>query len=493
MRLHLITCAWFLLLLTACVPVGPDYQPPQSHLPAAFTTLQETEPQHVPGDNRTRWWGLFNDPLLLQLVDQALAANQDLHIAESRIKAARARYLMTEAAADPSLAAAGLYSQSQRSDNTGSSSNTGSQDLFQAGFDADWELDIFGGQRRSIEAAAATLSASEENRRDVLISLEAEVARNYFELRGSQRRLATARNNLIAQEKTLASVEGRYGLGLVSKLEVAQTQTQKSLLAATLPALDQKIASSTGQLALLLNMQLPEIAPLLSTSTTPPDLPLYLPTGLPSDLLRRRPDIRRAERQLAAATAEIGVATADLFPRFSLSGLVGLQSSSLSDLVSSGSRFWSYGPSFNLPLFNRQKLKAAVTITEAQREEMQASYEKTVLSALIETENALIQFAREQETRGSLASAVQTGRQAVKLNEGLYSSGLTDLTDVLSSQRTQYQAEDQLIQSEQQLALSSITLYKALGGGWEIAEQTTNATSANGQEHQRTQQSDKRP
>ncbi|RPH42265.1 MAG: hypothetical protein EHM86_02795, partial [Desulfobulbaceae bacterium] len=229
MRHPLITCAWSLLLLTACVPVGPDYQPPQSHLPAAFTTLQETEPQHVPDDNRTRWWGLFNDPLLLQLVDQALAANQDLRIAESRIKAARARYLMTEAAADPYLAAAGLYSHSQRSDTTGSSSNTGNQDLFQAGFDADWELDIFGGQRRSMEAAAATLSASEENRRDVLISLEAEVARNYFELRGSQRRLVTARNNLIAQEKTLASVEGRFGLGLVSKLEVAQAQTQKSL------------------------------------------------------------------------------------------------------------------------------------------------------------------------------------------------------------------------------------------------------------------------
>lgn len=468
------------LLLAACAPVGPDYQPPASDLPDRFNTEQNAIIPPEPVETQGRWWNLFNDTLLTDLVNRALLANQDLRIAESRVKAARARYRLTSAEADPSLAATGSYSRSRRSENNGSTSSSRSdQDLFQAGFDAEWEIDFFGGRRRSVEAASATLSASEEDRRDILISLEAEVARNYFELRGSQRRLATARNNLIAQEKTLATVEGRFGLGLGSQLEVAQARTQKALLAAQIPALDKNIANSTGQLALLLNMQPAVLAPRLATPAISPQFPPFLATGLPSDLLRRRPDIRRAERELAAATAEIGVATADLFPSFSLSGLVGLQSGSLSDLISSGSRFWSFGPSFNLPLFNREKLKAALAISESQQEEMRAGYEKAVLSALIETENTLVLFSRELDTRDSLISAVQTGRQAVQLSEGLYKSGLTDLIDVLSNQRIQYQAEDQLIQSEQQLALTTIALYKALGGGWEIAEQDPSAGTIN--------------
>ena len=473
------------LLLVGCAPVGPDYQSPRPDLPARWSTEQE---QHAPApvEDTRRWWNLFNDPLLTELVTRAITANQDLRIAGSRIKAARARYRITTASSSPSLAAAAAYSHSRRSENTGSTG--GNQDLFQAGFDADWEIDLFGGQRRSVEAATATLVASEENRRDVLITLEAEVARNYFELRGSQRRLATAKDNLRTQDLTLATVQGRFRLGLGSRLEVAQAQTQKSLLAAQIPALDKKIAQSTSQLALLLNLQPAGLAPRLAQPAISPAFPLTLPAGLPSDLLRRRPDIRRAERQLAAATAEIGVATADLFPRFSLAALVGLQSSNLADLVSSGSRFWSLGPSLNLPLFNRGKLQAAVEITEAQREEMLAGYEQTVLTALVETENTLLLFSREQETRSSLAEAVQTGRQAVTLSEGLYRSGLTGLTDVLTSQRSQYQAEDQLIGSEQQLALYTIALYKALGGGWQIAEQAASAGPVDSQAPQQTQQ-----
>ncbi len=495
------------LLLTACAPVGPDYQPPRPDLPARWSMEQKSHAA-APVESNGRWWHLFNDPLLSDLISRAITANQDLRIAGSRIKAARARYRITAADSAPSLAASAAYTHSRRSENTGATggsqdlentgstagnqdlentgSTAGNRDLYEAGFDADWEIDLFGGQRRAIEAATATFAASQENRRDVLITLEAEVARNYFELRGSQRQLATAKDNLAAQAMTLATVQGRFRLGLVSRLEVVQAQTQKSLLAALLPALEKKIAQSTSQLALLLNLQTASLASRLAQPAVSPEFPQSLPAGLPSDLLRRRPDIRRAERQLAAASAEIGVATADLFPRFSLTALAGLQSSSLSDLVSSGSRFWSLGPSLSLPLFNREKLQAAVEITEAQQEEMLAGYEKAVLAALIETENTLILFSREQETRSSLAEAVKTGRQAVTLSEGLYKSGLTDLTDVLTSQRTQYQAEDQLIGSEQQLALYTIALYKALGGGWEIAEQAASGLSpADRQTHQK--------
>ncbi len=465
-----------LLLLASCAPVGPDYAPPAVDLPARFSGSQSAGTSQGPIEAQGRWWDLFNDPLLTDLVDQALLQNQDLRIAGSRIKAARARYRIASAEVDPTLAAGAAYSTARRSENSGSSGD--SQDLFQVGFDADWEIDLFGGRRRTIEASAASLEASEENRRDVLISLEAEVARNYFELRGSHRRLATAKANLAAQDLTLATVQGRFQLGLASQLEVAQAQTQQALLAAQLPALEKKISQSTGQLALLVNMLPTELLPQLSQSSIAAQLPLSLPVGLPSDLLRRRPDIRRAERQLAAATAEIGVATADLFPRFSLAALVGLQSSSLSDLVSSGSRYWTLGPSLTLPLFNRAKLQAAVALSEAQREEILASYEQTVLAALIETENDLVLFTREQETHASLADAARTGRQAVSLNEGLYKAGLADLTDVLTSQRIQYQADDQLIVSEQQLALTAIALYKALGGGWQIAEKTVGISPA---------------
>ncbi len=478
MRSPLIIRAWpLVLLLAACAPVGPDYTPPAPDLPAGWSTEHDGRPPAAT-ESGERWWSLFDDPLLDNLLDRAITANHDLRIAGSRIKAARARYRIATASSDPSLAAEASASHSRRSDTSGSTDNDrGSQNLFQTGFDADWEIDLFGGQRRSVEASTAAFSASEENRRDVLVTLEAEVARNYFELRGSQKRLETARANLVTQDMTLATVRGRFQLGLASQLEVAQAETQEALLAAQIPDFEKKIAQSTSQLALLLNLPRADLVSRLAEPILTPDLPLTLPlpAGLPSDLLRRRPDIRLAERRLAAATAEIGVATADLFPRFSLAALVGLQSDSLADLVDSGSRFWSLGPSLSLPLFNRETLQAAVDITEAEQEEALAAYEQTVLAALIEVENSLVQFAREQEIRRSLVLAVAAGQQAVTFNEGLYKAGLADLTDVLIGQRTFYQAEDQLLQAEQQLILTTIALYKALGGGWELAEQTAAA------------------
>jgi len=470
--LYLIFPAW-LLLLTACAPVGPEYRPPTADLPDNWTDGRGPEAPAAL-DHSRRWWGLFADPVLSDLVDRGIAANHDLRIAASRITAARARLQQTAAAIDPSLDAGADATHARRSTNAGA--DGGTRDLFEAGFDAAWELDLFGGRRRAIEAATATLAASEENRRDVLISLEAEVGRTYFELRGSERLLATARNTLAAEEKTLTVVAGRRQLGLASDLESAQARTQQSLVAAQIPALEQKITASRNQLALLLDLQPTEMARRLTGAAPAFSLPPNLPPGLPSDLLRRRPDIRQAERRLAAATAEVGVATADLFPRFSLTGLIGLQSSSLSDLVSSGSRFWSIGPSLTLPVFNRSRLQAAVTITEAALEEIQANYEKIVLGALIETENALVSYSREQETRSRLAAAVTTGSQALAFNEGLYAAGLADLTDVLASRRTLYAAQEQLIVSDQRLAADVIALYKALGGGWQLADATQPTT-----------------
>ncbi|KAB2890661.1 MAG: efflux transporter outer membrane subunit [Desulfobulbaceae bacterium] len=472
-----------LLLLAACAPVGPDYRPPATVMPGTWAGDRGQTATGL-ADSAERWWGLFDDPVLTALVERALEANHDLRIATSRITAARARLRLTSAAANPTIDAGAGYSRSRRSENTGGNgggaSSNGSQDLFEAGFDADWEIDLFGGQRRAVESAAATLSATEEDRRDVLVTLEAEVARSYFDLTGNRRLLATARDTMDAQEKTLSVVDGRLRLGLASGLESSQAKTQVSLIAARIPDLEQQIAANINQLALLLDLPPAAMARRLDVSAPSFRLPATLPAGLPSDLLRRRPDIRRAERTLAAATAEVGVATADLFPRFSLAALAGLQSASLSDLVSSGSRYWSIGPSFSLPLFDRGRLYAALDITEAELAEMLASYEKTVLAALVETETALVHYSREQERRDRLAEAVATARQAAVFNEGLYAAGLADLTDVLDSQRTLLAAEDQLIDSERQLAQNVVALYKALGGGWEISGPAAAAAAADG-------------
>lgn len=473
-------------LLVACAPVGPDYRPPKADVPDSWNSGQV---QSAPAlsDNK-RWWGLFDDPVLTSLVDRALAANHDLRIAASRITAARARLRLATAEGNPTLDAGAAYTGARRSENAGGSGS--SQDLFDAGFDAAWEIDLFGGQRRAVESAEATLAATEEDRRDVLITLEAEVARSYFELVGDRRLLATARDTLAAQQKTMGIVDGRLQLGLASGLESSQAKTQTSLIAARIPNLEQQIAISVNQLALLLDLPPAGMAARLGHSVPKVSLPPALPAGLPSDLLRRRPDIRRAERQLAAATAEVGVATADLFPRFSLSALAGLQSTSLSELVSSGSRYWSIGPSFSLPLFDRDRLYAALDISEAELAEMLAGYEKTVLAALVETETALVRYSREQERHKQLAEAVTTARQAAAFNEGLYAAGLAGLTDVLDSQRTLFAAEDQLIDSERQLTQHVVALYKALGGGWQLADASVTTAAGGSSLHHETTSGD---
>lgn len=461
-----------LFLTLGCAPVGPDYSPPNLNIPDTWN-----EAQYSTADIRNasdRWWDLFRDPLLTELVDTALSANKTVAAAKSRVLAARAKSRIVGADTLPSANVSSSYNSVRKSDTAGSVG--GEQNLFQFGFDASWELDLFGGQRRKVESATAAFAASEESLRDVLASLEAEIARNYFELRGTQNRLVTAKNNLTTQETTLATVQGRFRLGLASQMEVLQAETQKSMVATQIPLLERKIIQNINQLALLLATPAEAISARLIVPKDLPDLPDSLPSGLPSDLLRQRPDIRRAEKSLAAATADIGVATSDLFPKFSLSAALGMQTATFSELTSWESRFWTVGPGIKLPIFNREKLKAALSLSEANRDELLATYEQTVLAAITETENTLVQFSTEKQVYDQLREATLSGRQAAAFAEGLYKGGLTDLNDVLTSQRTLFQAEDQYIQSHQQLALTAVALYKALGGGWEISEKHLSPT-----------------
>ena len=448
-------------VFVACAPVGPDYQPPRQELPANWSETGEEEGRAIGSEELEHWWTLFNDPLLDSLIRRATLANIDLQVATSRIAQARAQYALAKGTTLPTADISGEYANSGR----GGSPH---QDLFQVGFDAGWEIDIFGGARRAVESAQASFAAAHENRNDVLISLQAEVTRNYLELRGTQQRLTTAENNVAAQQKSFELARDRQASGLGNGLDVAQAETLLAFNRAQLPALEDSVGQAGYRLDLLLGRSPGGLADELAGRGDLPYPPAHLPGILPSELLRRRPDIRRAERQLAAATADIGVAVARLFPQFSLTGMVGLQSTSLGDLLNSSSRYWTFGPSVNWSLFNGGRVRAGIDLNRARREEAQLAYEKTVLGALSEVESSLLALNREAEVNRSLAAATTAAQQALNLASGRYRAGLSGMLDLLLSERALYQAQDQLILSSQRLNMNLVALFKALGGGWKI-------------------------
>lgn len=448
-----------------------------SEMQEDFTTTQPVE--------LTQWWTLLNDFMLDSLIARAVAANLDLRVAEARVREARAARGVVAAEGRPTIDATGSYSRSRRSENAfsspSSSAGNGSfggaafdleSDLFQIGFDASWELDVFGRVRRGVEAAEADIAAAEENRRDVLVTVLAEVARNYVELRGLQRQLAVAHDNIAAQQETVELTQARFQGGITSALDIAQAEAQLATTQSQVPILETAFKQALHGLGVLLGQEPGALLEELSPEAPIPQVPLETAIGLPSDLLRRRPDVRRAERELAAATARIGVATADLFPRFSLTGLLGLQSLDLADLALGSSRFWTTGPGISVPLFEAGRIRANIRVQNARQEQALTQYEKTVLTALEEVENAMVAYAKEQVRRRALAAAVDANSQAVDLANERYTKGLADFLNVLESQRSLYVSQDQLVQSERAVTANLIALYKALGGGWEVFSQT---------------------
>jgi NodT family efflux transporter outer membrane factor (OMF) lipoprotein len=320
-----------------------------------------------------------------------------------------------------------------------------------------------------VEAADATLAAAEFTRRDLLVSLFAEVARNYIEARGFQRRLSIAEQNIRAQREVLFLTRDRFKAGLSSDLDVQQASVLLATTEAQLPTLEIGFEQAAHRLGVLLAQPPGTFVERLTKAALIPAIPPAVPVGLPSDLLRRRPDIQQAERELAAATARIGVAVAELFPKFSLTGSIGLQSVSAGDWFTPGSRFWSVGPSVHWRLFEAGRIRANVRVQNARQEQVLARYEQTVLTSLEEVENALTSYAREQNRLRSLTTAAQASRDALEIAGQLYQNGLADFLRVLDSQRSLYQAEDALAQSERAVALNLISIYKAIGGGWQSA------------------------
>jgi NodT family efflux transporter outer membrane factor (OMF) lipoprotein len=337
---------------------------------------------------------------------------------------------------------------------------------YDAGFDAGWELDIFGGIRRNIEAADADLQASVESRRDVLVTLTAEVARNYIELRSFQQRIEIARENLVTQQHSARLTRQRFEGGFVSGLDVANADAQVATTASQIPFLEAAARQSIYALGILLGQEPAALVAELSPAAAIPAAPPSAPAGLPSDLLRRRPDIRRAEAEIHAATARIGVATADLFPKFTISGAAGMRSGDFSSWLTWAQRFWSFGPAVSWRVFDTGRTRSAIELEEALQEQALISYQQTVLSALQEVENALIAAAKEQERRRSLADAVAANRKAVSLSKTLYTEGQTDFLNVLEAQRSLFLTEETLVLSTSAMSTDLVALYKAIGGGW---------------------------
>lgn len=457
-------------LLTGC-KVGPTYRPPEPRAPTRWSEpLAGGETSR--GADLAQWWTTFKDPELASLVERALKANLDLRQAQARLREARARRGVAGSALGPSVEASGSAGRERQSANQpllGGLLPPGTpmtSDIYQAGFDASWELDLFGGNRRRLEEAGAALEAAGFSLADAQVSLVAEVARNYVAARGYQQRLAIARENLAAQHDIVALARSRYQQGFTSSLEPEQAATVLAQTESQVPALEAGFLAALHHLGVLLGQAPGTLREELAATAPIPAAPAEVPAGLPADLVRRRPDIRVAERQLAEASARVGVAMADLYPSFSLSGRFGWESAQSGSLLTSASSTWSWGPSFRWPIFAAGRIRANIRVQDARQEQALAAYEKAVLAGFEEVENALVAYAKEQARNVPLRAAVASSGRALEVARQQYVSGLTSFINVLDAERTVYQAQDSLVQSDQAVAQDLIALCKALGGGW---------------------------
>jgi multidrug efflux system outer membrane protein len=454
------------VFLNACA-VGPDYQPPTVATPETFAG--SAQPEFSSKSVEIAWWQLFKDAQLTALVNETLQHNHDLAAANANLREARALYLQASLNLAPSVTSRASYTDQMRSTGALNNRTFAPRDLklYNTGFDAAWELDLFGRVQRTMEASNDALEMQEANLKDVTVSLIAEVARNYFELRGLQNQLAILKQNVENQQQTLKIIQARVDNGRGTELDTSRASAQLDSTLASLPAVEtatsyaiHRLSVLTGQLPNALTTKLSQTAPL-------PKLPEIVAIGNPADLLRRRPDVRMVERRLAASTARIGVITADLFPKVSFGGSISLEASSLSGFAGSGAMAYSLGPRISWAAFNLNRVFAQIKAADAHAEADLASYQQTVLNVLEETENALVSYNKIRVKQGLLASAVKSSVKARDLAQLRFHAGVTDFLTVLDSESRLLQQQNQLAQAQTETATALINVYKALGGGWE--------------------------
>ena len=455
--------------LSGCAAVGPNYQRPSFESPSQWGESKE-KAETALALEKTAWWHTFGDPILNRLIAQGTKNNLDLEQARARIKQARAALVLAGAPGLPVVNAGGAVTRSAGSENLASAGSSPST-VYQAGFDASWEIDVFGGVRRGVEGARARLDASVEDLHATLLTLLGDVTRNYVDLRANQVQLQITRHNLEIQQETVAVTRKRYQLGLTTSLDVAQAEAQKATTESNIPTLEAAIKQSIHRLGILLAQEPNALKAELSTAHPLPKVEGLLATGLPSQLLSRRPDLRQEERQLAAASADIGVATAGLYPVFDLTLGLGLQANSASNFIKTSSRYWSIVPGVSMPLFDGGKTRANIAGKQAVFDESLAKYRAAYNSALEDVENALTSFYAERARHSLLVESVRVNEEAVATANERYRRGLTTFLDVLTTQQTLYSAQSSLNQSTANQLTDLVSLYKALGGGWHLADQ----------------------
>jgi NodT family efflux transporter outer membrane factor (OMF) lipoprotein len=487
--------------------VGPDYKRPDWASPGSwFAGPKEAvkPPPSIPVAEPidVDWWTLFKDPVLTELERRVASENLDVKVAATRFAESRAQLGIAKAAQFPTLNANGSYTREKASDEgvfglipsaagakaaNGASGNSAGGvagaglnpfDLYQGGFDASWEVDLWGGVRRSVESSSASSEAAQEAQRAALLSSLAEVARDYVQLRGAQAQLRIAHDNANTARQSLNLTQQRAAGGVTTDLDVANASAQLRTNLAEIPRLEQQEAQLINALSLLLGQPPNALREELATAKPVPPVPPRVPVGLPSELARRRPDIRQAEAQLHAATAEIGVAHANFYPSLNLTGSFGLQSLQFSNLFNLNARQYAMGPGLTIPIFEGGQLRSTLQLRQAQQQEAAITFQKTVLQAWHDVDNALTAYKTEQTRRDELAQAVVQNQRAVALAQSRYAQGVADFLSVLDAERSLLQTQQQLAQSTTDVSSNMVALYKALGGGWETDMPEASKTAA---------------
>ena len=479
------------LMLAGCIAVGPDYKVPEfkdhaSKLPDAGLPKEVAKKQRheISRDEVSAWWTVFKDQTLDGLMGQAFTNNLSVKAGLARVRQARARLGATEGRWWPGADARGGMNRFRTGKN-GQSGRRVTDSLFSGGLDASWELDIFGGLRRSVEAAEASLEGAVAGAEQVWVTQAAEVALNYAGLRTVQERLKVARTNLDIQGETLQILLSRLKSGIGDELAVQQARYNMETTRATIPSLLAVEESHLNALSVLVGVEPGTLHEQLKTAKPQLSMEPRFLVGIAAEYLRRRPDIRQAERQLAMHAARVGEATAELYPKFALNGSIGLESLEGEDLFKSQSLTWSFGPSFRWAIFHGGTLRANIAYQDALYEEAYANYNRILLLALKEIRDALSAYSQEYHRYKALDTAVKAAQAAVNISQDLYASGLRDFNNVLDAQRSLLALEESFTVSKGNIVTHLIALYKALGGGWSSWESWTpprNAPSPDGQE-----------
>ncbi len=460
--------------LAACAAVGPDYVEPELAVPDAWHRHIVDQVSQGPEAPLQAWWTVFDDPALNQLIERARSGNLDLQTAAARVRAARANLAITSGTRLPEVDGVGQVSRNKQSDDgwlqqVAPDGGFDPQNLYELGLDASWEIDLFGRIRRSIESATAQYESTIETERDVLVTLFAEVAMTYIEVREFQTRIIYANDNITVQKAALALADERYSTGLSSRLDVVQARATLGMTEAALPDLQTARDQALYRLAVLLGQEAGSLPDEFATSASAPVIPRpagRIALGLPVDVVRQRPDIRAAERRLAAQTAQIGVATAALYPDFTLSGFIGLQTRSVDDLFSSDSKLWGISLPMSWSLYDGGRVRSNIDLQRELTEQRLLEYRQAVLKALAEVQSALAAYNNEHQKLAALRTATAATEEGVRLALTQYDTGLTDYNNVMTMQRDLFRLQEQLAASEAQLDYQLIALYKAVGGGW---------------------------